>query len=178
MGGSTSSKTTVPKYMEEAGKDVLDTSRDVFDIGYTPYYGPDVAAFTPMQEQAFQNTADMASAFGMNHPDNVTGMPPAQEFAGGIRGYSSAPMFEESLERFKAARPAQYDAISGMFIDPVTGEGGRFAQQDAETAAQNTSTAVGESRVEQALTGKLPVRELTPKEYQAYIFEAANRFGR
>lgn len=181
MGSSSTSKTTVPKYIEDAGKEILDTSRYVSNIGYTPYYGPDVAAFSPMQEQAFQNTANTASAFGMGNANMASGMPPAQEFAGGIRGYSSAPLYEESLATLKEKRPAQYEAITGMFMDPVTGEGGRYPQQSAGASdgSQDTgSSGSNESRVEQALTGKLSVTELTPEEYQAYIFEAAERFGR
>jgi hypothetical protein len=50
---------------------------------------------TPMQEAAIQNINQGASAFGLDAPsDPMAGMPQAQEFAGGVRGYSSAPLFE------------------------------------------------------------------------------------
>lgn len=173
MGSSSTSKTTVPKYMEEAGKKLLERSEAASQIGYTPYYGPDVAAFSPMQEQAFQNTANMASAFGMGGGDMMSGMPPAQEFAGGIRGYSSAPLYEQSLETLQQKRPAQYDAITSMFIDPVTGEAGRYGQQEA-----TTSPAPDVSRVQQAINGTLSVSQLTPAEYQQYVFAAADQLGR
>lgn len=173
MGGSTTSRTSVPKYIEDAGKDILSKSQDVSQIGYTPYYGPDVAAFSPMQEQAFQNTANMASAFGMGGGDMMSGMPQAQEFAGGIRGYSSAPLYEQSLETLQQKRPAQYDAITSMFIDPVTGEAGRYGQQEA-----TTSPTPEVSRVQQAINGTLSVSQLTPAEYQQYVFAAADQLGR
>lgn len=125
-GGSSTTSVEVPEWMESAAKSNLARAEDVSKIGYVPYYGPDVAAMTPMQEAAAQNVASAASAFGMQTPTGagVTGMPPAQEFAGGIRGYSSAPMFEETLQTFGEQRPAQKAAIDDMFIKPTSGKGG------------------------------------------------------
>lgn len=121
-GGTTTSKVEIPQYIEDASKRNLEKADTISELGYVPYYGPDVASFTPMQESAFQNTNDMASAFGMNVPESpMAGMPEAQTFAGGIQGYSSAPMFEESLATLEANRPGQYNAMTDMFIDPQTG---------------------------------------------------------
>ena len=64
-GGSTTSAVTIPEYIEAAAQRNLNKAERISQIGYTPYYGPDVAAFTPMQQAAFQNTADTAGAFGM-----------------------------------------------------------------------------------------------------------------
>ena len=174
MGGSTTEKTSVPQYIEDYGKDILSMGKDLSQIGYTPYYGPDVAAFSPMQEQAFRNTGSMASAFGMGGGDMMSGIPEATEFAGGIRGYSSAPLYEQSVQTLQEKRPAQYDAIMSNFIDPVTGEGGRFGQRQ-EAEASSTPDV---SRVQQAINGTLPVSQLTPAEYQQYVFAAANQLGR
>jgi len=121
-GGSTTSSVEVPQYIEDAAKRNLLRAQDISQIGYTPYYGPDVAAFTPMQEASFAGTQELASAFGApTAQGGVSGMPEAQTFAGGIRGYSSAPLFEESLDEFGRRRPAQKAFIDRMFIDPVTG---------------------------------------------------------
>ena len=121
-GGSTTSSVEVPQYIEDAAKRNLLRAQDISQIGYTPYYGPDVAAFTPMQEASFAGTQELASAFGApTAQGGVSGMPEAQTFAGGIRGYSSAPLFEESLDEFGRRRPAQKAFIDSMFIDPVTG---------------------------------------------------------
>jgi len=121
-GGSTTSTVEVPQYIEDAAKRNLLRAQDISQIGYTPYYGPDVAAFTPMQEASFAGTQELASAFGApTAQGGVSGMPEAQTFAGGIRGYSSAPLFEESLDEFGRRRPAQKAFIDRMFIDPVTG---------------------------------------------------------
>lgn len=125
-GGSSTTSVEIPEWMESAAKSNLARAEDVSKIGYVPYYGPDVAAMTPMQEAAAQNVASAASAFGMQAPTGagVTGMPAAQEFAGGIRGYSSAPMFEQSLETLEQERPGQKKAIDDMFISPTSGKGG------------------------------------------------------
>ena len=150
--GSTSSTVSVPQYIEDAARRNLGRADDISKIGYTPYYGPDVAAFSPNQQAAFQNTADTAGAFGMagapidtysatgqrmgnigrstagsafpigmSQQDIMGGMPSPTTYAGGVRGYSSAPMFEQSLETLAEKRPGQYDYINSMFIDPVTG---------------------------------------------------------
>lgn len=98
-------------------------------MGYVPYYGPDVAALTPMQEAAMQNVAGAAGAFGLATPTGagVTGMPTATEYAGGIRGYSSAPMFEQAQAELARRRPAQKSYLDSFFIDPVTGQYGANA---------------------------------------------------
>ena len=115
----------MPQYIEDAGKANLAKADELAKIGYTPYYGPDVAAFTPMQQAAFQGTSDMASAFGTASPtgqqDIMGGMPAPTTYAGGVQGYSSAPIFEQSVDQLRAARPAQYAALMAPFIDPVTG---------------------------------------------------------
>lgn len=122
-GGSQTTKVEVPQYIEDAAKANLARADEISRIGYTPYYGPDVAAFSPMQQASFQNTADTASAFGLAAPtsqqDIMGGMPAPTTYAGGVSGYSSAPMYEQSLAELQAQRPAQYDAIMGQFIDPM-----------------------------------------------------------
>jgi len=125
-GGSQTTQVSVPKYIEDAGKANLARADEIALIGYTPYYGPDVAAFSPMQNASFQNTADAASAFGMGAPmgpqGNMGGMPAPTTYAGGVSGYSSAPMYEQALMQLQAQRPGQYNAIMAPFIDPVTGQ--------------------------------------------------------
>ena len=121
-GGSTSSTVTIPQYIEDAARANLAKAEEISKIGYTPYYGPDVAAFTPMQQAGFQNTAGMADAFGLaGGGTGMEGMPTPTTYAGGIQGYSSAPIFEQSMAELEARRPGQYAAINAPFIDPVTG---------------------------------------------------------
>ena len=128
-GGSTTSSVEIPEYIERAAQENLNRAQAIAQMGYVPYYGPDVAAFTPMQEAAMQNVASAAGAFGLATPTgaSVTGMPTATEYAGGIRGYSSAPMFEQAQAELAARRPAQKSYIDSFFIDPVTGTYGANA---------------------------------------------------
>ena len=84
-GGSKTTRTEIPAYIEDAAKSNLGLADKISNIGYTPYYGPDVAAFTPMQDASFQNTQDAASAFGMNAGAGQY-MPEATEFAGRRHG--------------------------------------------------------------------------------------------
>jgi len=125
-GGSTSSSITIPDYIEEAARRNLAKAEDISRIGYVPYYGPDAAAFTPMQESAFQQTADVASAFGvgpqMSRQDIMGGMAAPTEYAGGVRGYSAAPMYEQAVSELAARRPAQAEYLQSFFIDPLTGQ--------------------------------------------------------
>jgi len=128
-GGSQTTSVEIPEYIEDAAKFNLRQSGalgqpGIAQIGYVPYYGADVAAFTPTQEAAFQNVAGQAGAFGLTTPAGgaMAGMPTPQEFAGGVRGYSSAPLYEQSLGEFARRRPAQFNLIESLFINPVTGE--------------------------------------------------------
>ena len=122
-GGTSSSNTQIPAYLEDAVRENINRARDVSQIGYTPYYGADVAAFSPMQQQSMRSTGNAASAFGLAPQgfDATAGIPQAQTFAGGVQGYSSAPLYEQSLDNLFANAPAQYNAINNMFIDPFTG---------------------------------------------------------
>lgn len=140
-GGSSTTEVKIPKYIEDAAKSNLARADQISQLGYVPYYGPDVAAFTPMQQAAMQNTASTASAFGMAAPsDPMAGMPQAQNF-GGVMGYSSAPMYEQALAQLQQNRPGQYAAMTGMFIDPITGQPGANAQQTSPSApAPSTPT--------------------------------------
>lgn len=107
--GATSEATmSVPQYQEDMGRAAADLARKIEQLGYTPYYGPDVAAFSPQQAAAFQNTNDMASAFGMQ--GGAVNMPQAQDF-NGIQGYSSAPMFEAARAELQRRSPEQYAAL-------------------------------------------------------------------
>lgn len=171
-GGSqtTTSQVQIPPYIEEASKQNLARANEISQLGYTPYYGPDVAAFTPMQEAAFQGTNQAASAFGM--PSVDYSMPQATEYAGGIRGYSSAPMYEQSMGALQTNAPAQYDFIRSMFINPVSGDlpqtpfgqGGSIYPPDPETQAAQAAAAQAAAAQTAAPT---PSYQLTKREAQA-----------
>lgn len=125
-GGSETSEVKIPQYIEDASKSNLALAEKLSNIGYVPYYGPDVAAFNPMQQAAFQGTQQAASAFGMPTGEGQY-MPQATQFAGGVQGYSSAPMFEQAQQNLAQYRPAQSNYMNSFFIDPVTGQQGSNA---------------------------------------------------
>ncbi|NCF34267.1 MAG: hypothetical protein GWP50_11970 [Proteobacteria bacterium] len=136
-GGSTTSSVTIPEYIEAAAQRNLNKAERISQIGYTPYYGPDVAAFTPMQQAAFQGTAQAAGAFGlpggsMSQQDIMGGMPAPTTYAGGVQGYSAAPIYEQSLQTLGERRPGQKAYIDSFFIDPYAGgaAAGNFAPID------------------------------------------------
>ena len=108
-GGSQSTKVEIPAWAEQAMRENLRKASAMGEIGYMPYYGPDVAAFTPMQEAGMQGAYDAAAAYGLAAPggDALAGIPQAREFAGGIRGYSSGDLFEQARAEFEARNPRQ-----------------------------------------------------------------------
>lgn len=143
FSGSTESKVKIPEWLEEAAKSNLGQAQDVASIGYTPYYGADVAAFNPMQSAGFQNTADASRAFGLSAPtDAMAGMPQAQNF-GGVMGYSSQPLFSDAVSRFGEARPGQKALIDSFFIDPQTGAQGSGSIANSGTNAPFTPSTGG-----------------------------------
>jgi hypothetical protein len=145
-GGSTTSKVEIPAWLEGAAKSNLARADEIAKLGFRPYFGPDVAALTPMQQAAMRNTNSAASAFGMAAPsDPMAGMPAAQDF-GGVQGYSSAPLYQGSVDALQASMPALYDAIRSMFIDQQTGAqprspfGGPLVQPQAAASVNPLAT--------------------------------------
>jgi hypothetical protein len=120
-GGRSSTSVEIPAWLESAARQNIARADEIAQIGYVPYYGPDVAAMTPMQMAAGGNINAAAGAFGLGAPTSATaGMPPAMDY-GGMGAYSSAPLFEQSLAQLQARRPGQFAALQAPFIDPVTG---------------------------------------------------------
>lgn len=122
-GGKSTTEVKIPEWLEAAARENLARGQSVANIGYTPYYGPDVAAMTPMQMASMQGTSSAAGAFGLpgGGMTGMEGMPTPQTFAGGVQGYSSGSLYDEAIAELQRRRPGQYDAITGMFIDPMTG---------------------------------------------------------
>ena len=96
-----------------------------------------MAAFTPMTNASFDNTANAASAFGMTTPTAGSsaaygGMGPATDYGNGVMGYSAKPIYDNMMSEFAADRPGQYNYINSFFIDPVTGAPGANAQPQTD----------------------------------------------
>lgn len=119
-GGSQTTQVELPEFIQEAGERAVARGEQVGQIGFVPSYGPDVAAFSPTQEAAFAGTNAAAAALGLP-TSSGTGLPQAQDFGGGILGYSARPIYDQAIAAFQADRPAQFQAIQDLFIDPYTG---------------------------------------------------------
>lgn len=120
-GGTQTTEVKIPEWLELAARSNIGRAENVAGIGYTPYYGPDVAAMTPMQMAAGQGINAAANAFGLGAANPATGMPAPQTFAGGVQGYSSGGLYDQSLAELQRRAQGQYNAITGMFINPRTG---------------------------------------------------------
>ena len=119
-GGSQTSKVEIPAWLEQAAQRNIARAEDLSTLGYTPYYGPDVAALTPMQEAAMANVNRGAAAFGLGAPTAI-GAPTAQDYGGGVRGYGSGGLYEQALAELQARMPGQYSGLQAPFRDPLSG---------------------------------------------------------
>lgn len=118
-GGSSKSQTTIPKWIEDPAVRNIARAEDVAKMGYQPYYGPEVAAFSPMQVAGMQSAADAATAFGMAPQMNVmSSIPQPTEYAGGIQGYGSGDIFDQTVNEFQKRQPQQAQLYSSQFVGP------------------------------------------------------------
>jgi len=174
-GGSQTSSVEIPEYIEAAAQRNLNKAERISQLGYVPYYGPDVAAFTPMQQAAMQNVAGAAGAFGMATPQgqDIYGMPAPTTYAGGIQGYSSAPMFEQAQAELGMRRPAQKSYIDSFFIDPFTGQYAYqptdYTQYQTSAAARRESDAADRQAMLMAEQMRMQGSALSAPQYNTYV---------
>jgi hypothetical protein len=124
MGSSSTTvqENKVPAYLEEASKLAVEEAKKIKEMGYLPYFGPEVAAVNPYEQAMAQNVGGMASAFGLSAPAamDMSGVDTAA--SGGVTGYTTAPAYFSALERLKETRPDQYEYFARMTgFDPITG---------------------------------------------------------
>ena len=113
-GGTQTSAQSIPAWVEGPAKENLAQAKIAGQIGYMPYYGPEVAGLSPQQEMAMQNTFNAQQAFGMvpQGAQFSTGLPQPTQYAGGVSGYGSGSLFDQALAELQARQPdiaAQYD---------------------------------------------------------------------
>lgn len=146
LGGSQTSSTEMPQWAQRASQDAIQQAKDIGRIGYMPYYGPDVAAFTPMQELGMQSSYDAAAAYGLapQGGNAMAGMPQAQEFAGGVRGYSSGDLFEQARREFEMRNPNQAAAYNQFFV-PYGNENTNPNYRPTEMGIPYTNPETGET---------------------------------
>ena len=178
-GGSTSSSVEIPEYIEKAAQRNLNKAERISQLGYVPYYGPDVAAFTPMQQASFQNTADVAGAFGMAAPtsqqDIMGGMGAPTQYANGLSGYSSAPIYQQSLDELARQRPAQKSYMDSFFIDPYSGGYGSNAPMPINYNDYMTNAEAQRQASEAARMEALRREQRSDDNYQRLLDEMAKQ---
>ena len=118
-GGSNTTTASIPKWAEEPTKRNLARSEVAQQVGYQPYMGADLAAVNSTQMGAMQNQLDAASAFGLSAPSTpMQGMPEAQDFGGGMMGYSAFPLFEQAQQELARKNPEQQEIYDSLFGNP------------------------------------------------------------
>ena len=162
--GSQEQKQELPEWYTNAAQSNISRAQDIAEMGYTPYYGVDVAGFTPMQQAAMGNTAQAAGAYGLSAPTNaMSGMGTmVTDPVTGIQGYRSGDIFDQARNELKQRAPAQYDYYNSMIIDPVTGDYGSrtrggealglLNQMGVDTTGINANSYTGSSGVSDART--------------------------
>jgi len=124
MGGSSSTQTTQrPQYAEDAMRLATQRANQIYEAGRMPFTGIDVVAINPAEQAAIDQAAMAASAFGM--PSAAANPFEGMEMleSGGLRGYSSYPIYLADMQRLKDQRPDQYAALARQSgFDPITGE--------------------------------------------------------
>jgi hypothetical protein len=162
-GGKKTEETTIPEWLRGPAARNLQRAEAVQQIEYMPYYGPDVAAFTPAQNAAFQGNIGAAEAFGLLAPNTLTatsGMPTPTDWDG-FTGYSSQPIYESALAELNAKQPgavAQYNALFGNATPAINwggGGGGSRFRGGASPGSPPSSTP--------QITG--PITDYTPYQH-------------
>ena len=125
-GGKKTEETTIPDWLRGPAQRNLERAEAVQQIEYMPYYGPDVAAFTPAQNAAFDTNISAAEAFGLVAPNSgltaTSGMPTPTDWDG-FTGYSSQPIYESALAELQA-KQAQLDTLCATVAGGGGGGGG------------------------------------------------------
>lgn len=133
---TTSQKMELPPWMEDAFKKGLSLSEERAKMGYVPYIGPDVAAFTQPQVQSMQQGSDIANMFGMGPKTDIQSqLPQSIDFGGGIRAHSGFPLFEQAQDTLGAKYPGLKSYLDSFFINPETGQMAPNSPWDRAAAA-------------------------------------------
>ena len=153
---TTQSKTEIPKWVEDQMKANLNRGNRTAEIGYTPNYGPQVAAFNPTQMGSFGATGRTGASMGLlaQGATGTEGIPTPTDYGNGMKGYSSGPMYDQMLAELEQRRPGQKRAIDNMFLDPITGKAPDFnPAPGAQPAPPEVNQALNEAMQTQGGTG-------------------------
>ena len=121
-GGSQTSAQSIPAWVEGPAKANLEKAKLAGEIGYMPYYGPEVAGLSPMQQQGMQRTQDALAAFGMApQGSQYESYLPETTTMGGVTGYSSGNLFDQALAELATRNPelaARYAKAMAPYVAP------------------------------------------------------------
>ena len=168
MGGSSSTQSTqIPDYMTDAGKLATQRANMIYEAGRMPFTGIDVVAINPAEKAAMDQANMAAAAFGMptGTADPFSGMEVIE--SGGLRGYSSYPIYLADMKRLKEQRPDQYAALARQSgFDPITGQA--LAPPTPTYSGSGGSAYYGGSDNEPPPTLREQIRSQDPARY-AYV---------
>lgn len=134
--GSDKQETQLPDWYNNLGQGVASRAQAVSNLGFAHWRGPDVAAFSPMQNAAFQGVSQAASAFGMPSGQGDY-LPKPTTYAGGVQGYSAQPLYQQQLAAFRQAQPDLYNAMIGTMTHPGAGPAEARPQGGSQGGASN-----------------------------------------
>lgn len=125
-GGKSKQETKLPQWYEDAAKAAISKGEAVQKLGYVPYIGADVAALAPQSEAAIGQTDAWSQAFGMPSGGGASYLPSASNFAGGVKGYSSFPLYSDSIKALEQKFPGIAKYLASFSVNP--GPGGASGQ--------------------------------------------------
>lgn len=106
-GGTTTQRQEIPEWQKKEIMEAIQKSKDM-NIPYAPNMGIDVIA----PAQGLNNNLNLGlSAFGMNPMQSV--LPEAVE-QGGLRGFRSFDVYQDTMDRFKQEYPDIFRRIEGL----------------------------------------------------------------
>ena len=116
-GGSQTTQAQIPDWAKEPTIRNIARAEELQKVGYMPYYGADVASFSPMEQMAMQGTVNQAQAFGLapQGMNAMAGMPQPQQFAGGLTGYSAGSLYDQALAETQARNPEFAQRYNELF---------------------------------------------------------------
>ena len=160
-GGSQTQSVEIPEWLQQASQENIARAKQVADIDYMPYMGPTVAAMTPLELAAIQNTSGAAGAFGLGGSGmtGMEGMPQPQEFGGGVRGYSDFPIYEQARQLYAEYDPANFAKRNALFGGAAPAASGGAAASPAPA-----STLTDQER-RLGLTEEMKARGMTVADF-------------
>ena len=121
-GGSNTSAQSIPDWVQGPAQDNLARAKLAGEIGYMPYYGPEVAGLSPMQTQGMQRTQDALSAYGLApQGSQYQSSLPEQTSMGGVSGYGSGNLFDAAVAELGRRNPemaARYASAMSPIVRP------------------------------------------------------------